>query len=59
MTETFVLCTTFSHETDGLGGAWKLRNFASDNVFMIFVLLNVVYRFLAGRNALKGEPSAH
>ena len=52
------MCTTFAHETGGLGGAWKLRNFASDNVFIIFVLLNVVYRFIAGRNALKEEPSA-
>ena len=59
MNETFVVCTTFAHETGGWGGAWKSRNFASDNVFIIFVLLNVVYRFIAGRYALKEEPSAH
>jgi len=53
VTETFVLCTTFAQETDGWGGAWKLRNFASDNVFVIFVLLYVVYKFIAGGNALK------
>jgi hypothetical protein len=59
VTETFVVCTTFAHETGEWGGAWKWRNFASDNVFIIFVLLTVVYRFIAGRNALKEKPSAH
>lgn len=59
MTKIFVLCTTSAHETGGWGDAWKSRNFASDNVFIIFVLLNVEYRFNAGRNALKEEPSAY
>lgn len=59
MTETFVVCTTFAHETGEWDGVWKLRNFASDNVFIIFVLRNILCRFIAGRNALKEEPSAH